>query len=203
MSLLCRQEAVHSSRGPPGVFTVGDQEVTPNTHSTNIHNIHVFWRVDYRGQWARKKTAHNFAWLTSSIWCDGQLDRPVPTVGCVIWEQVAFFTGTFKHQVERSAQFANQGVYFVSVAVKTWPHFPESPVSFFKGSQIRYVSYSKEKSSFLSQEEIRNVYETIRRYWRGVTWLMRLGARDSCLAHHDKNRAKIKSRQMGGGAKLM
>ena len=151
-------------------------------------------------------------------------------MGCVIWEQVdreawraaihgvaksrtrlsdwsdliwsAFFTGTFKHQVEPSAQDANQGVHFVSVAVKTWPHLPESLVSFFKGSQIRYVPYSKEESSFLSQKEIRNVEETISRYWRGVNWIMWIGIRDSCLANDDKNRAKIKSRQMGGGGKI-
>ena len=87
-SLLCRQEAVHRSRAPLGVFTLGDQEVTPNIHSTDSHSVHVFWKVDYRGQQALIKTAHTFAWLTSSTWCDGQLDRPVPTVGCVIWEQV-------------------------------------------------------------------------------------------------------------------
>ena len=66
-----------------------------------------------------QKTAHNFAQLASSMWYDGQLDRPMPTVGCANWGQVAFFIGIFKPQVEPSAQYANQGVYFISVAVKT------------------------------------------------------------------------------------
>lgn len=46
------------------------------------------------------------------MWCDGQLDSPMPTVGCVNWRQVAFFIGIFKPQVELSAQYANQSVLF-------------------------------------------------------------------------------------------
>lgn len=32
--------------------------------------------------------------------------------------------------------------------------------------------------------------------------MMWIGTHDSCLAHDDKNRVKIKSRQMGGGGKI-
>lgn len=77
LCFACRKLST-ASGSPARVFTVGGQEVTPNTHNTNNYNIGVCWRVDHRGQQACKKlhtTLHNFAQLTSSTWYDEQLDK--------------------------------------------------------------------------------------------------------------------------------